>query len=203
MQRAAARLAQVAPTTAIPAQISDFACIEFVNSAFSDYLGGSPSVDRLPLSEWQAWFLARFGLRLPRRCQAPLSTLQAMRMEVRRVLEHWAATGALASRDFTRLNRWLACTSLRRRLVASEDRLELIVEPLARDWNWVIAAIAASVVELVADGQPDRLKVCANPNCSWMFYDATRNHSRRFCSAQLCGNVVRVRSFRHRKSTRY
>jgi len=195
------RAHQLVPTSPIPAQVSDFACIEFVNSAFSDYLGGSPSLDRLPLAEWQAWFLTRFDLRLPRHCQAPVSSLQATRMELRHVLERWAATGTLSSRDLGSLNGKLGHTVLRQRLVARADGVELIVEPLQRDWNWVTGVIVASLVELVAVGQPDRLKVCANPNCSWMFYDGTRNESRRFCSPRLCGNVVRVRRFRRRKST--
>jgi predicted RNA-binding Zn ribbon-like protein len=59
-----------------------------------------------------------------------------------------------------------------------------------------MATIAASAVELVVDHAPERLKVCANPDCSWMFYDNTLNRSQRFCSTSPCGTVMRVRRFR-------
>jgi predicted RNA-binding Zn ribbon-like protein len=59
-----------------------------------------------------------------------------------------------------------------------------------------MATIAASAAELAARGAPERLKVCANPDWSWMFYDHTLNRSRRFCSTSPGATVVRVRRFR-------
>jgi len=48
--------------------------------------------------------------------------------------------------------------------------------------------VAASAVELQRDGEPSRLKSCGNPDCSWIFYDNTINHSRRFWTQvqQVC-----------------
>jgi predicted RNA-binding Zn ribbon-like protein len=43
-----------------------------------------------------------------------------------------------------------------------------------------------------------RLKVCANPDCRWAFYD--RSHSRRgtWCDMATCGNLIKNRNFRAR-----
>jgi predicted RNA-binding Zn ribbon-like protein len=58
--------------------------------------------------------------------------------------------------------------------------------------------VAASAAELLAEGEPARLRVCANSACSWMFYDETRNSSRRWCEGAICGNLIKVRRFRAR-----
>lgn len=51
-----------------------------------------------------------------------------------------------------------------------------------------------------ADGTWDRLKLCANPDCQWAFYD--RSHSRRgqWCDMATCGNKIKNRNLRARKA---
>jgi predicted RNA-binding Zn ribbon-like protein len=66
----------------------------------------------------------------------------------------------------------------------------------------VLAEMAVSVFQLLNEGSPDRLKVCRNPDCSWLFYDASLNHSRRWCSARACGNLLKVRRFRAERKGR-
>ncbi|MDR7381806.1 CGNR zinc finger domain-containing protein [Promicromonospora iranensis] len=44
-----------------------------------------------------------------------------------------------------------------------------------------------------AAGDWERLKVCARDTCRWAFYDASRNHARRWCSMSGCGNYVKMR----------
>jgi predicted RNA-binding Zn ribbon-like protein len=94
------------------------------------------------------------------------------------------------------LDGWVSQAPLRQRVRHISGRPELDVEPIDRDWTWAMARIAASAVELAVSRAPERLKLCANPDCSWMFYDHTLNRSRRFCSTSPCATVVRVRRFR-------
>jgi predicted RNA-binding Zn ribbon-like protein len=75
------------------------------------------------------------------------------------------------------------------------------LEPAARDGDWLVALVALSAVMLVATEQPERLKVCGNPDCSWMFFDDTLNRSRIYCSIQPCGTLMRVRRFRAARKT--
>lgn len=71
--------------------------------------------------------------------------------------------------------------------------------PARRDWDWVLSEIAADFGDLLAFGERSRMKLCANPECRWVFYDETRNRSRRWCISAECGNVSKVRAFRARK----
>jgi len=52
------------------------------------------------------------------------------------------------------------------------------------------------------DGTWPRLKVCANPDCLWAFYD--RSHSRRgaWCDMASCGNLIKNRNLRSRRAGR-
>ena len=60
-----------------------------------------------------------------------------------------------------------------------------------------------TVLEAVSAGTWTRLKAC--PDCRWVFYDNTRNASKRWCLMQAagpngrgCGDIAKVRRFRER-----
>lgn len=63
----------------------------------------------------------------------------------------------------------------------------------------VIAALAAAVQEAVLTGTWARLKSCANPECSWLFYDSSRSRTGRWCSMGACGSVSKARRYRARQ----
>jgi predicted RNA-binding Zn ribbon-like protein len=71
--------------------------------------------------------------------------------------------------------------------VASESGLE-----------WLLAAVARSAAEIIAEGPRARLRLCANPKCGLFFYDTSRTHRRRWCSMTVCGNRHKVAAFARR-----
>ena len=183
---------------AIPTHPSSYACIDLVNSRFTDYLGRGVH-DRLPMQPWQTWFLRRHGLRVGRGERMPLQEMRRFRDELRAVLDKWSAGHRLTAADLRRMNHAIAAAEVRRRVVLDGGVPELHFEPSTHDWSWVMASVASSAVELMASSPPERVKTCANPDCSWMFHDETLNASRRFCSGQPCGNLIRIREFRDRQ----
>jgi predicted RNA-binding Zn ribbon-like protein len=74
--------------------------------------------------------------------------------------------------------------------VASESGLE-----------WLLAAVARSAAEIIAEGPRARLRLCANPRCGLWFYDTSRTHRRRWCSMTVCGNRHKVAAFAHRHAS--
>jgi len=56
--------------------------------------------------------------------------------------------------------------------------------------------VARRAADLLGRLEPRRLKQCANPGCDLLFYDETRNASRRWCSVSLCGNRLKQARFR-------
>ncbi|OBF39348.1 RNA-binding protein [Mycolicibacterium peregrinum] len=49
------------------------------------------------------------------------------------------------------------------------------------------------------DGTWARLKACANGECTWAFYDRSRNHGGTWCDMSSCGNMLKNREFRARR----
>jgi predicted RNA-binding Zn ribbon-like protein len=49
------------------------------------------------------------------------------------------------------------------------------------------------------DGTWSRLKMCANPDCQWVFYDRSRNQQGNWCDMAVCGNRLKNRQLRARR----
>jgi CGNR zinc finger/Putative stress-induced transcription regulator len=65
---------------------------------------------------------------------------------------------------------------------------------------------AAAVVSAISAGTWTRLKAC--PDCHWVFYDNTRNGSKRWClmyaggpEGRACGTIAKVRRYRDTHQT--
>ncbi len=70
------------------------------------------------------------------------------------------------------------------------------------DVNLPLWLIALSAADALTDGSLDRVKQCPDERCGWVFFDATRNRSRRWCEDSQCGNRARAKRYyeRHRAS---
>jgi predicted RNA-binding Zn ribbon-like protein len=60
---------------------------------------------------------------------------------------------------------------------------------------------AMAFVDVVREGQLDRLRICEFPDCGNVVVDLTRNRSKRFCEAG-CGNRAAVNAYRARKAAK-
>jgi predicted RNA-binding Zn ribbon-like protein len=71
------------------------------------------------------------------------------------------------------------------------------IEFIAREGglDWLLAAVARSGAEIIAEGAHARLRLCANPQCGLFFYDMSRTRRRRWCSMAVCGNRSKVAAF--------
>lgn len=76
------------------------------------------------------------------------------------------------------------------------------IEFIAREdgLDWLLAAVARSGAEIIAEGAQAPLRQCANPHCGLFFYDTSRTHLRRWCSMAACGNRSKVAAFARRHS---
>jgi predicted RNA-binding Zn ribbon-like protein len=57
-----------------------------------------------------------------------------------------------------------------------------------------LAALVSVIVAAAADGTWWRLKACPGEHCGWVFFDASRNNSGRWCSMSVCGGRSKARS---------
>ncbi len=77
------------------------------------------------------------------------------------------------------------------------------IEFVAREGalEWLLAAVARSAAEMIAEGPHARLRLCANPRCGLLFYDTSRTRRRRWCSMTVCGNRSKVAAFARRQAS--
>lgn len=59
-----------------------------------------------------------------------------------------------------------------------------------------LARLADPLVTELTSGHPERIKICDNDTCRWVFYDTSRTGKRRWCDMATCGN--RAKAARHR-----
>jgi predicted RNA-binding Zn ribbon-like protein len=75
---------------------------------------------------------------------------------------------------------------------------DIRLECSAPGFDGAMGSLLAIAFEAMRDGSWPRLKAC--PECRWLFYDYSRNHSASWCSMQLCGNRAKGRAFRQRQA---
>lgn len=71
-------------------------------------------------------------------------------------------------------------------------------------WSWspreaaieaVLGPIALSALATLGQADLTRIKRCEGEKCGWLFFDTTKNKSRRWCEMEVCGN--RAKQKRH------
>jgi predicted RNA-binding Zn ribbon-like protein len=77
------------------------------------------------------------------------------------------------------------------------------IEFVAREGglDWLLAAVARSGAEIIAEGAHARLRLCANVHCGLFFYDNSRTRRRRWCSMAVCGNRSKVAAFARKQAS--
>ncbi len=85
---------------------------------------------------------------------------------------------------------------------------ELVGRGKQHAWIWniernlissILGPIAFSALTLLTEQTHARIKQCGGNCCGWLFYDLTKNNSRRWCEMSVCGNRSKVRASRVRK----
>lgn len=176
--------------------------MDFTNSLWHDWKGDGHAEDRLLKPEWQASFLESWKLRAPVPIPAAdRKELQHFRERLRRFAIQLSIDGTVTDEMVNAINEKLEQSSAIREVRQDDEGLRIIWLPQEHTWKSVIAEVAASFATSLADGLGNRIRICGNDNCRWIFLDDTRNRSKRFCNDKTCGNLMKVRRFRERKKS--
>jgi predicted RNA-binding Zn ribbon-like protein len=186
-------------------------CLDFVNTRGShfdpearEYVG-----DYAGLVAWlracEGGLDARQASRLgaaarahPRRAGEVFAKSRELRALLYRIMAARANDKAPARADLDAFDRETRAALAQRALVPGERWR----------WSWrdesalelVIWIVLASSVDLLLGDDPSRLKQCPAPDgCGWLFHDASKNATRRWCSMRMCGNGAKARRFQRRR----
>ena len=156
-------------------------------------------VTRIISSERSAQLLA-LPQNDPQNASAVLGKAQRLHTALHRIF------GALLRKEVIHRD-WIESINEVLRITEGHDELLQLdgawtLEFVAREGglDWLLAAIARSAAEIIAEGPSARLRVCSNPSCGLFFYDTSRTRRRRWCSMSRCGNRHKVAIFSRRHS---
>ncbi|MGA2810999.1 MAG: CGNR zinc finger domain-containing protein [Candidatus Acidiferrum sp.] len=167
--------------------------LDFVNSLEHDGLGHT--TDHLQDPEWRGSFLRRWKLSAPPRQALPVASLLRLRAMLRVVAEKSSSPEPLKRSEFRALDAAMSVW-VRPHLFQRQNGLLLEYAPRQNDWRSIQAKIAESLARTLVESSRERIKICPDPLCRWIFYDKTKGKTRVWCNEKTCGNRNRVRRSR-------
>jgi predicted RNA-binding Zn ribbon-like protein len=178
--------------------------LKLLNSDWHDYRGSGLRRDLLDDPAWFERFVKPWRPVLGAVPDGDIRTaLKGLRRLVRAVVDHVAAGRHVPGRLWSELNAVLADSPFVRRLERSGPGYAFPLVPRTPGLGAMLGEIASGFGETLARGEPARIKVCDNHDCLWVFYDRSKNRSRRWCEGNTgCGNLMKVRRFRAKHKPR-
>jgi predicted RNA-binding Zn ribbon-like protein len=173
-------------------------CIDFCNTF--DHLHSPPTYDFIPdrtsALQWgeAAGILASSGQAIRKSEGGDLKRLLEARALIFRLLAPFSMDASPTAEDLAAFGHLSQEAHSRMGIVPTKGGYALVCltgEPLQR----IFCEVIHSTEELLLSNKPKRVKQCKE--CGWLFYDSTRNLSRRWCDMQICGNKAKAR--RHYK----
>ncbi len=85
------------------------------------------------------------------------------------------------------------------KLVSHGASFVWVWEPADGPVEAVLGPITLSALTLLTQADLSRVKQCRGDHCGWLFFDTTKNKSRRWCEMEVCGNRAKQRRFHRRR----
>lgn len=187
-------------------------CLDFVNTGsarregpFRERLHGYGDLvtwaERVGLvSVTEAADLRQRALADPARGAAVVERARELREAVYRAFSARVQGAATEYSDIDLIGRAYAEASANRLLVDAGEGFELAWPKPPVALEHPLWPVAVSAAELLVSDDRVRVKECATDNCNWLFLDASKNRSRRWCEMKDCGNRAKQRRHRSRTS---
>lgn len=171
--------------------------IERLNS-YTDLVGWS--LEGGFLTEQEAQLLIEEAKRRPEEAMMALDEAIRLREATYRVFSAVAAGTEPPQNDLDLLNAML---------VEALSRAQIEPSPSGFSWGWsdkerrmdrMLWPILHATAELLTSHDLKRIGECADDRgCGYLFYDTSRNHNRRWCSMDSCGNRAKARRYYKRQ----
>jgi predicted RNA-binding Zn ribbon-like protein len=129
----------------------------------------------------------------PAPAAALLADAIALRETMYQVFHAQACGDVVSDRDLTALNAALAAAPPRQRLARAGDGYGWQIGPVAISAPVLLAPVLWSAADLVTSDRRRRVRLCADAQCLWLFLDASKAGTRRWCDMAACGNRAKAR----------
>ncbi len=179
---------------------------DFLNTL--DYDDGFPREGLPTLEGVLAWFadhglihregadrLRREAVSRPRVAAKDLERVHAVRAALREVADSVVEHRAARKDALATINRALHARQVIE-LAPSPDGVHVDHRHVGDPVDDALARLSEALVTELTAGDPERIRICDNDTCRWVFYDTSRTGRRRWCDMATCGN--RAKAARHR-----
>jgi predicted RNA-binding Zn ribbon-like protein len=130
---------------------------------------------------------------------AALGEAKRLRAGLRSGAERLAAGRPVGDGVVRAVNRVLAACPAHTRLVRQGGRLVTRSMPVAESAVQLLAPVAESAAWLLEHGDRSLVRRCGGRGCVLVFYDTTKNRSRRWCSMEGCGSRAKAGAYYRRR----
>jgi predicted RNA-binding Zn ribbon-like protein len=159
------------------------------------------ALDKAILTPSEAQLLRQQAEREPDRAAAVLRRAIALREAIYHIFSATSAGATPTGDDLALLNEALHEALKHLQIGPGGDRFHWIWSDAGVSLERMLWPAAYSAAALLASDQLERVKECADDRgCGYLFFDASKNRSRRWCSMESCGNRAKVRRYRRRQN---
>ncbi len=184
---------------------------DFLNT--DDLENGFP-IERLPtLGDALGWFVDRGvihgegadRLRVqadadPVAAEREMARIRAVRSALREVADAIVEHRPPASGALDTVNRALHARQVIELVPSSDGCVDVDHRHVGDPVDDALARLCDPLVAELTGGSPERIRICDNDRCRWVFYDTSRTGRRRWCDMSTCGN--RAKAARHRAKSK-
>jgi predicted RNA-binding Zn ribbon-like protein len=132
--------------------------------------------------------------------QRALARIRRVRGAMRELVDATVERRPPDGQALERVNRALR-TPYTYELVPAPDGVSLDHRHDGDPIDGALARLAESVAREVSQGEPERLRICANDECRWVFNDTSPTGRRKWCDMSTCGNRAKAARHRERRKT--
>lgn len=188
--------------------VGNHPCLDFINTQM--IVNGAPTDALESFEDFNTWLVQA---NLVTTTQAEVAGAELNHKERTSLLEQAKAFRAtlreLAARIVVRkpipassidsINQLLSQRPGYPQLVRRKSRFEQRFHSAAAPVHNLLVPLAEAAGDLLCRADFTLIKKCGNPACILYFYDSTKNHTRNWCSMQMCGNRMKVAAHYQRK----
>lgn len=153
------------------------------------------------LAEREAGQLSRRAREEPAQAAAVLEAARRLREAIYTIFSAAAEGSPPPVEAMDLFNGALAEAFRRARITPSADGFAWTWPGAGQTLDGMLGPILRSTADLLTSDDLQRVGECADDRgCGYLFYDTSRNHSRRWCSMESCGNRAKARRHYGRKT---
>jgi predicted RNA-binding Zn ribbon-like protein len=130
--------------------------------------------------------------------EAALGGAQGLRDTLRSGFGKIAQTGRVPTAVADEISSWLRGLRMTSDIRVSDGRIHETTRPILERPEDAVSLLAQAAAKFLATADYSYIRHCEGEGCILFFYDTSKNHSRRWCSMELCGNRAKVAAFRQR-----